>query len=95
MLHAILMKIFEHLLTLGIDLPEPMVLIDPIVVEDDLQIIEQNLPQFEQLSCTLFEMITFIDEVIFFLLYSKILKFICEILLVTNVLEHFTCFSSM
>jgi hypothetical protein len=67
MLHAILMKIFENLLTLGIDIPEPMVLIDPVVVEDEIPIIENNLPAFEQLSCTLFDMMTFVDEVLPFL----------------------------
>jgi len=78
MLHAILMKIFEHLLTLGIDLPEPMVLIDPIVVEDEIPLIEQNLGELEQLSCTLFEMITFIDEVAYnfyyFIAFSSFAK---------------------
>jgi len=36
MLHSVIVKIFEYLITLGIDLPEPSILVDPVVLEEDI-----------------------------------------------------------
>jgi hypothetical protein len=42
MLHSILLKIFDFLLMQGIDIPEPSVLIDPFIVEEEIGFIEEH-----------------------------------------------------
>ena len=53
MLHSILLKIFEFLLMQGIDLPEPSVLIDPLIVEEEIDFIEEHYQQFVNLIAVL------------------------------------------